>query len=200
MTNRTTRSRSALLGLAVATLGVTVAACTGASKSSSPTLASGPYEYVATEVLSDGCWPQLAVFPPTDIPFRFDLTADAATGTISLVRPTNLQSLVPPLSGNWALTAVTTSGSAPYVVGSACTLQVSASGMGTVDADDHLQIDLLATLSANTIATTGTASNCSPFAGTSPSQIPFPELDPPNSGACSFSLRGTLSAYPAATP
>lgn len=195
LTGRRLRKVSGVF-LALVALAVGVAACTGGGDSTPIyALTSGGYELVTNDTPFDGCWTDDQVFPPVGIPIRtFQITV--ADPSVTIVRPASLAAIVPPFEGIHAVNAVSGSGSASFTLGTNCRLAIDAFFSGAVVADDTLDIDFTSTLTAQAI--TGTSSSCATYIGTIPTSmgVPFPTLDPPQSGTCSFRQRGRLTPYP----
>src|SRR4051812_13870100 len=89
----------------VVTLGVLAAACSGGgSKGAGKTLRSGAYSFTAGEVLSDQCWPDLAVFPPVGIALQFQVVSgnSSGNGSITLTPPSSIAPILSAVAGTRA--------------------------------------------------------------------------------------------------
>ena len=184
-----------LVALAALTLAIAAAACSGGSKSKSPSFASGDYVYTASAATPDECWASLAVFPPVGIGLPFVVTTSSSSGdaTVTLAPQAGIANILPTLTGARTASFVVTSGMGMVVVGSSCTLALRASADGPITADDRADLTFTATLSSMTTASNGLPSRCAAYQDTTFHGIPFPTLNAPTNGTCSFGYVGILT-------
>ena len=181
-----------LLTTAVLALGVTSASCAGGDDDDDDTytLSSGEYDLEIDAVAANTCFPQDLLNLIVGVAFGVDIVSTNGTSFL-LVTPEEIQAFLPPVEGTIDGNDISAAGNVQGVpLGTAgCMMNISATAIGELTANDEFVADLDADLEVPASA----AADCAPYVGEdlpieSPFPIPFPTLTNTSSGTCNVLL------------